>query len=645
MPRLANIAGLLPLLALGATAATAGTLQLNDIFQDHMVLPRHQATISGQAGANETVTATFNAAKATGKADAAGRFSLRLPEIPAGQTGTLSVVSGSGRTDVSDIITGDVFLCSGQSNMQIPVTRSLNYDVVIANSASDTIRGATIGVRTGLSPQDHFSAPVNWVRAGPGTTGGFSATCYYFATALQDRVHVPIGMVHSSLGGSNITTWLDNASLATFPKYSDDVALLKVAAADPKAAGTAMGKRFEAWWQGSGGKPDTPWRLGTGDIAAWPKVPNMTLNWERWGVPELAAYDGDVWYATHVTLTAQQAGQAAELALGKVDDIDYSWVNGTTLGYTAGNDHPHSYGLAPGILHAGDNVILVNVIDLWSTGGMFGDVAPSLKIGGDTVPLTDWRYHLVAPAQKYPPRAPWDATGGVSILHNAMIAPLGDFAFTGAVWYQGETNVGDNAYKAELTTLMTQWRGQFGAALPVAVVQLANNGTRLAHPADSAWAALREAQRLAVLDDPHAALATAVDIGEPSDVHPANKQALGQRLARAMAVKAYGATGISASGPQVAGIRRDGDAVVVSFTGLEGDFIAYGATRPIGFELCGATGCAYVDADIKGREIVLHNAAAATKVRFCWADAPTCTLYDGTSLLPALPFEQKILGD
>ncbi len=633
----------LPWIVLGAaTAANAEPLKLNDLFQDHMVLPRHHAVVSGQAGANETVTATFNAVKANGKADAGGHFSLTLPDIPAAQTGTLTVTSLSGSQSVADIITGDVFLCSGQSNMQIPVTRSLNYDVVIANSVNDTLRNATIQVRTGLAPQSHFSAPVSWVKAGPETTGGFSATCYYFATALQDRIHVPIGMVHSSLGGSNITTWMDDASLAKFPKYKDDVALLKIAATDPNAAGDAMGARFEAWWQGAGGQPAKPWALTAADIQSWPKVPDLKLNWERWNVPELASYDGDVWYATHITLTASQAAQAAELNLGKVDDIDYSWVNGKRLGYTAGNDHAHIYKLAPGALHAGDNVIMVDVIDLWSTGGMWGDIPPSLKLGDETIPLADWNYHLIAPALKYPPRAPWDATGGVTILHNAMIAPLGDFAFTGAVWYQGETNVGDTAYQAELTTLMQQWRGQFGKDLPVAVVQLANFQARVPHPTESALAALREAQRLAVVNDPHATLATAVDIGEPTDVHPANKEVLGARLARAMAVRAYGVTGISESGPQIASVRRTGSDVTLSFTGLEGDFIAYGAAHPIGFELCGTDGCHYADADIQGRTVVLHNAATAAKVRFCWADAPTCTLYDGTSLLPALPFEQSI---
>ncbi|ESQ82194.1 hypothetical protein AEAC466_18835 [Asticcacaulis sp. AC466] len=631
----------LPILSLVFTAAAASAMpvKLDDLFQDHMVLPRHQALITGTAGPGEAITATFNTAVATAQADAHGRFRLTLPDVAAGQTGTLSVTSPSGRQDVSDAITGDVFLCSGQSNMQVPVTRSLNYDNVIANSANDTIRNVNIAARTGLAPGDYFQAPVSWKKAGPATTADFSATCYYFVAALQERVHVPIGMVHSSLGGSNITAWLDDASLARFPKYSEDLALLKIAANDPHAAGAAMGKRFETWWASTGDKT-TPW-LAT-DFAKWPKVPDLTLNWERWNVPDLAAYDGDVWFATHVSLTAAQAKQAAELNLGHVDDIDYTWVNGKPQGYSAGNDHPHGYVLPAGTLKAGDNVIAVNVIDLWSMGGLYGDTPPTLKIAGETVPLTDWRYHLVSAAQKYPPRAPWDATGGLSILHNAMIAPMGPFSFAGAIWYQGETNVGDPDYQALLTALMGQWRGQFGPALPIAVVQLANYGLRPSQPVESNWARLREAQRLAVLADPHATLATAIDIGEWSDIHPANKNELGKRLARAMAVKAYGMTGLSESGPQIAAITRDGDALVLRFTGLEGSFVAYSSRHPIGFELCGADGCQFAEADIKGREIVLHDAAMATKVRFCWADAPTCNLYDGENGLPALPFEMSV---
>lgn len=627
-----------------AQAAAATPVTLGDLFQDHMVLPRHHAAVFGQAGANETVTVAFGALTQTTTAGADGAFRLTLPDLDPGLKGTLSVSTPSGRRDIADVITGDVFLCSGQSNMQLSVTRTLNEDNVIANSTSDTLRNATVFDHSSLAPLVHLATPVTWEKAGPETTGAWSATCYYFAQALQDRLHVPIGTVHASWGGSNITVWLSEDGIRPFTQYAGQVRLLKSAVADPDGAGVMLGHGFEAWWQKAGGQ-GRPWAATPSELAAWPRVPDMTLNWERWGVPELAAYDGNAWYATHVVLTAAQAAEGAVLGLGKVDDIDTTWVNGQAIGSTAGNMAPHSYRLPRGALEAGDNTIIVNVIDLWTNGGIYGDQPPRLALaGGETVALKDWVYRTVPDALRYPPRAPWDATGGVTVLYNGMIAPLGPFAFTAALWYQGETNVGDSAYRSELAAMMADWRRQFGPDLPFAIVQLANNGLRPTRPAESGWANLREAERLAVIADGKATLATAVDIGEPSDVHPANKIELGRRLARAVAVKVYGQTGLSESGPQIAAIHRAGSDVTLDFSGLEGDFVALDAKRPIGFELCGADGvCAYADADIAGRSVVLHDpVATAVKVRFCWADAPVCTLYDGADGLPAIPFEQAV---
>ncbi len=221
-----------------------------------------------------------------------------------------------------------------------------------------------------------------------------------------------------------------------------------------------------------------------------------------------------------------------------------------------------------------------------------------------------------------------------------MIDPMTGFAFAGVVWYQGESNVG-NPYQGLLRALFADWRNQFGPSLTFAVVQLANNGPRPTQPVESAWARLREDQRLAVLADGNATLATAIDIGEPTDIHPANKQVLGERLARAMAIRLYGFTG-SESGPMISTIKRDADKLVLTFTGIAGDLVAYSSANPIGFELCRDKLCSFTEATIAGPQVIIPNAAGATRVRFCWADSPTCTLYDGKTGLPAIPFEQSV---
>lgn len=624
-----------------AAPAAASTLELDSLFRDHMVLPRQGALVSGRTAARDVVTVSgFGGAwKAT--ADANGRFSVALPALAAGRSGSLSVSNGAGeQVALADVVTGDVFLCSGQSNMQLPVTRALNADTVIANAANPALRMATVAVDPAPAPRARLAKPVVWETAAPQTVPHWSATCYFFGQELQRRLKVPVGLVHASLGGSNITAWLSPA--ATVPDYVREQELLRMYAADPARASIAFGHAFEEWWQKTGG-PGKPWAASAAGMQAWRAVPDVAKNWEKWDVPELAAYDGPLWYGATVRLNAAQAAQAATLELGLIDEVDTSWVNGKPVGFTSGAGTLRAYRLPAGALQAGENTIMVNVIDLWSFGGLYGEAPRQLRLAdGTLVPLGQWRWRQVPAAQKYPPRAPWDAMAGVSVLHNGMIAPLGRFPFKAALWYQGESNVG-NPYQGLLARLFKDWRGQFGDSMAFAVVQLANFGARAAQPVNSATARLREDQRRAVVNDPNAVLVTAVDLGEPTDIHPANKQVVGERLARALGVRLYGQPG-SASGPMIRSAVADGSRVVLDFDGVEGGLMAYGSSRPVGFEVCTGSACRWTDARIEGTRVVLPDAADARSVRFCWADAPTCTLYDGKSGLPAVPFEQEVKG-
>ncbi|MCE4555928.1 sialate O-acetylesterase [Roseateles cellulosilyticus] len=627
------------LLAAAHAGAGAAPLELDGLFQDHMVLPRHEARVSGRAAAGERITVSAFGQTRTAMADAAGRFSVALPELAAGRAGALNVTAASGaQVTVNDVLTGDVHLCSGQSNMQVPVTRALNSDVVIGNSANPQLRMATVAVSPSPTPLSRFASPLKWEAASPQTVAGWSATCYFFGAALQQRTGVPIGLVHASLGGSALSAWLSPG--ASLPDYAKQQELLKLHARDAGLANVAFARDFEQWWRSTGGS-GAPWASTAGALQAWRPVPDVSQPWEKWGVPELAAYDGAVWYAAAVELTPTQAAQAARLELGLIDDIDLTWLNGQPVGFTSGGGTQRRYAVPAGALKAGLNTVVVNVVDLWSYGGFYGDGPRELVLAdGTKLPLVGWRWQPVPAAQKSPPRAPWDAMAGISVLHNGMLAPMGLFRFESAVWYQGESNVGQ-PYQRWLSRLFTDWRAQFGDGLLFAVVQLANYGARNAQPVESGWALLREEQRRAVAADRHAVLATAVDLGEPTDIHPANKEVLGRRLARAVAIALYGEKG-SASGPAPRAAVREGERVIVSFDGLEGDWLVYGGPRPIGFELCGSQGCRWAEAEVSGRDVVLRGLPGATKVRYCWSDAPTCTLYDGGSQLPALPFEQVI---
>jgi sialate O-acetylesterase len=263
---------------------------------------------------------------------------------------------------------------------------------------------------------------------------------------------------------------------------------------------------------------------------------------------------------------------------------------------------------------------------------------------GDRLPLEHWQYKKPANDVGYPPRTPWEPISGLSTLHNAMLAPLHDLSLRGALWYQGESDTGmGGAYEGHMSALKAQWREQFGENLPVFVVQLANYGNQPPQPTESGWAAVRDAQRQATQGDPNAGLAVTIDIGSPYNIHPTNKKEIGHRLTHAGRAIVYGHD-LTLGSPLPTKASPEGDAIAVLFQQVKGSLIAYSHDAPIGFELCGVeTGCHFADAEIEGNRVLLtaEEVNDPSRVRYCWADSPVCTLYDEAGL-PASPFELEI---
>jgi sialate O-acetylesterase len=351
-----------------------------------------------------------------------------------------------------------------------------------------------------------------------------------------------------------------------------------------------------------------------------------------------------VWFRTSVTLTAAQAAQAEKISLGTLTEEDQTWVNGQFIASTFGYGEQRTYTLPSRTLHEGVNDILVNVYCGWRGCGMFGPAdARAVKLkDGTSVPLsTSWRYSVVPASVGTSPRIPWGATAGITMAYNAMIAPLAPYGLKGVVWYQGESNTSTAAsYRGLQKEWMADWRGLFHEPkLPFLIVQLPDYGLPPFTPEDTDWARLREAQRLGVADDPNAALAVTIDIGDHMGLHPANKQEVGRRLTLAARRLIYGDASVK-SGPMPAGATREGKSVTVSFTGINGKLSAVNAAEPIGFELCGSQTCQFVSATIRGNTVALAvpHGLNPTRVRYCWGDGPVCTLYD-TTRIPAVPFE------
>jgi sialate O-acetylesterase len=643
--------GLVLLIVLFAPAARAQSAPLlYPLFQDHAVLQRDRPiSVWGQAAAGEAVSVSLASSSARARTDASGRWSALLPPISAGGPFVLTAQGSSGaHQSVHDVLIGDVFLCSGQSNMELDVLRAGDSRNEISNSANNSIRLLNIEHAVSPLPLLTFPNPVIWQIAAPETVPEWSATCFFFARELQKTIQVPIGLVQSAWGGANIRPFISATGLHELGGYDSGLGILRLYAKDQSAAQAAFAAQWEQWWRSKSADRAgaEPWNTGEG----WQRAPLPLTDWRFWGLPELRDFKGLVWYRTTITLSAAQAKSAATLMLGPVNQVDETWINGRALGNTFGYGTDRSYAIAPGVLHAGDNVLVVNVLSDYGGGGLLASGAKrALQLAsGDSIPLEGpWQYRIAPAAVGYPPRAPWEPVGGLSTLYNAMIAPLGSYGLRGVLWYQGESNASEpQSYQVLLGALMADWRRQFGAELPFLIVQLPNYGPQTFTPVESGWAALREAQRLAVDRDPHAGLAVTIDIGESRNLHPTNKQDVGRRLARAARHVVYGEA-LAPSGPEAASATPTPTAgqITVRFSDVEGRLVAYSHDSPIGFELCAEVqgSCRYADARIDGSRVLLTipDGLSPTRVRYCWADSPICNLFD-LAALPAGPFELQI---
>ncbi|WP_284734637.1 sialate O-acetylesterase [Sphingosinicella terrae] len=634
----------IPLLVAVIPGPALAEVRLDPLFSDHAVLQRGRPIpVWGTADPGERITVSLGETRQSVTADGAGAWRAVLPAMMAGGPHRLAAVSAAGRAEAADILIGDVWLCSGQSNMEMTVSQSLNgYNE--SQSANDgQLRLLTVPHLTGNAAQASFPA-IAWQAAGRDSVGGFSAACYYMVKDLRRSERVPIGAIASSWGGTPIRAWMDDAGVAaTLP---DDYRQLELFRRDPATANRAFGEQWSAWWRRVSGDPagGEPWNAS--DRLGWSPVPQLRI-WEEWGDPRFAEFDGMMWMRKRFTLSAAEATSGATLSLGVIDEHDETFVNGVPVGGTYSWETRRDYAVAPGQLRSGENEILVNVLDSWGGGGMAGP-AERIRLtlaDGSVKPLGDgWEYSVVTPTPETPPSAPWSAPMGLTAIYNGMIAPLRDYGLAGIAWYQGEADVErPGSYADRLAAMMAGWRRQFGRDdLPFLIVSLANYGEPATAPAASGWAALREQQRLAAVRDPRAGLVVAMDLGERDDIHPANKSELGRRLARAARHLAYGAD--RAAGPEIVRARRAGDGIVLDFAGAVGSLQTWSGTRALAFELCGDSqeSCRYAEATASGATVRLaDDGYPVTRVRYAWGEAPVTNLYDEDEV-PVGPFEVTV---
>lgn len=644
----------LTILALGvvtAAPAAAQTLTVAPHLASHMVIQHGApAQLRGTAKPGGTVSVTFGNVSASGRTDADGRWQATLPPLAPGQTGTITVRAASGETvKLDDVVAGDVWLCSGQSNMDLPVSDSANPGRTIRESAGSTIRILKISRTASVTPLRDATPEIRWSRAGPDNLGGFSAACWHMARRIvTGGIKAPIGLIQASWGGSTIEDWMPPAALRAAGTPEIQLEWLSRYAADRTAtlaaAATATDRWAEKFDPGSAGG----WSSTAFDDRDWQTMA-VPGQWERAGIDGLGGFDGIMWFRTTVTLTAEQAERAATLHLGRIDERDRVWINGIAAGASVSAGELRAYRLPPGLLKAGANVIAVRVVDEMGGGG-FSSPANLLKLaleGGGDVPLAgNWRYKRSTADSAWgtpPPFIPWSMPRGLEMAWNGMVAPLTGIRLRGIAWYQGESNTSRaDTYRALLTAWRSAWRTHFqDAALPVVIVQLPGYGPIASRPVDAPWARLREMQRLAAIDDPATGLAVSIDLGVTGDVHPAHKDVVGERMGREALRVAY-AKPLPAA-PQPLGARRVEQGIEIAMTNATGGLQVYGAAEPTGFELCDAAGaCRFARARVEGaRILVLTDGRPASEIRYAWQGSPPINLY-AQSGWPVSPFRIAI---
>jgi sialate O-acetylesterase len=528
--------------------------------------------------------------------------------------------------------------------MEYPLRRSLGGEAEAANSADPNIRLLQTGRVSLPEPTTALPKEAAWRPATPESANNFSAACFFMGREIKKTTGVPIGLIDATWGGSVIQDWISREGLHALGGYDEGLAILADYAKSPEA-GMARWTTQIGRWAAKAEPQAAAWSRPDFDDRDWKTMPAEKF-WEA--NPGLETFDGTVWLRATIVLTAKQAKQGATLALGPVDDMDITFVNGREVGTTQGWDKPRAYRIAPGVLKAGPNVVAVRAIDTSGGGGAWGPAAEKgLKFDdGSFAPLgASWRYKVSATIAQsgLPPSAPWVGSSGLSTLRNGMIAPLAPYGLKGFAWYQGEANVAEpQNYERLLAALVGDWRKSFDSPdLPFLVVQLADFGWRQTRPVESGWAGVRDAERRVAAADPKVGLASAVDIGDIYDIHPANKQQVGHRLALQARKLAYGETALVAAGPAPLSASLSGGTVVVR---LDQPAVVQADVRPVGFELCDAAGaCHFVDATLAVDQVRLTIPAgfAPVKVRFAWADSPILNLYGATGL-PATPFELAI---
>ena len=631
-------------LCLLASIDLAAQIKLPRLISDGVVFQRDiKLKVWGWASAKEDVSLLFKDKVYKTSADENGRWELSIPNQPSGGPFEMTF-KGKNEITIHNILFGDVWVCSGQSNMELTMDRVKDkYGSVIANSENANIRQFLVADKYDFKKaQDDLDAG-SWEAANPKNLLSFSAVAYFFAKEIYEKHHVPIGLINAALGGSPVEAWMSEDALIPFPnlhdelmKFKDDKVIKEIENSD--------NQRSKDWYKELNSKD-----IGLSSSPRWIDPKLNDSDWDEMIVPGFWSkgpkinINGSVWFRKKINVPKSLVGVSLKLWLGRIVDQDSVFVNGKFVGTTGYQYPPRKYVIGPSILNEGENIIVVRVINNSSKGGFVADKPYFIAGEKDTINLTGtWRFRLgtAMPPLTGPTAIRWKPGG----LYNKMIAPLLTTSIKGVIWYQGESNASRaEEYRKSFPALIVNWREKWKQGdFPFLFVQLANFMEKKTDPSESEWASLRDAQ-LHTLSLPKTGMAVAIDLGEWNDIHPLNKQDVGHRLAVIAEHLAYDDKKNVSLGPIYKSAKTSGNKIEISFSSIGSGLVAKNGDLKY-FSIAGTDKkFVWAKAKIEGDKVIVWSDEVVnpTLVRYAWADNPEgANLYNKEGL-PASPFSTE----
>lgn len=617
-------------------AIAAADIKLPAVVGDQMVLQQKTSvSVWGWADPGEKVTVkgSWQWFAASTKADGSGKWAVKIKTPKAGGPYDLTI-KGNNTIKLKDIMMGEVWVCSGQSNMQWPLSRANNAEAEIAAADHPDIRLFTVARHVSATPLDDCKG--TWQKCSPKTVAGFSAVGYFFGRKLNKDLNIPIGLISTNWGGTPAESWTNAKTLLKMPDFADKVKRFSDTEAIEKAQ-----QQYEKdllKWQEDIKNIDPgmteKWFMPELDDSAWKTVelPSLFEN------TEIGNFDGMVWYRKKIDIPAEMAGKEMAVSLGAIDDRDVTFFNGKKIGAMNAWNANRNYKIPGALVKAGQNTIAIRAHDTSGAGGFSGTAEQMfLQAGDKKIALAGSWLYKKSTDQRSIPRKPASTveinSHTPSSLYNGMIHPIIQFGIRGAIWYQGESNASRAYQYRELFPAMINcWREDWGRGdFPFYFVQIA--------PYANQNPEIREAQFMTYRSVPNTGMAVTMDIGNPRDIHPRNKQDVGKRLALWALAKDYGKKKITYSGPLYKSFKIEGDKVRLFF-----DFVGGGLLAKDGpltdFTIAGEDK-KFVDAKavIDGDTIVVSSDKVKNPVsaRFGWTNTAEPNLFNKANL-PASPF-------